>query len=89
MTVAERQALLKASVPVDPADPRSRRFAIRRTAAGLEIYDIKFTRDEAGEPEFHGHPATRIDRSALRQLRDRGDVTAAEYRRLARELPGC
>jgi hypothetical protein len=88
MTVEERSALLAASVPVDATDPRSRRFAVRRTAA-LEIFDIKYGRDVDGVPEFHGHPASRIDRIALKRLRDTGRITSAEYRRLCRELPGC
>lgn len=89
MTVTERNALLASSVPSHAYDPRSRRFALRRTDAGLEAYDVKYTRDVDGEPEFHGHPAARIERSALKVLRDRGDLSPAEYRRLARELPGC
>jgi len=89
LTVEERRRLFEASVPVAPADPHSRRFVVRRTARGIEAYDIKWTRDVDGEPEFHGHPASRIPRDVLKQLRDRGELTTAEYRRLARELPGC
>ncbi|HEX4416740.1 MAG TPA: hypothetical protein VH165_02525 [Kofleriaceae bacterium] len=89
MTVEERNALLAASVPVDAADPRSRRFAVRRTPAALELFDIKYGRDVDGVPEFHGHPASRIDRGALKQLRATGQIDLAEYNRLRRELPGC
>ncbi len=90
LTVEERNHLFEGSLPVDPNDARSRRFAIRRTAAGLlEIYDIKFGREVDGDPEFHGHPANRIDRKVLRTFLKRGTISEAEYRRLARELPGC
>ncbi len=90
MTVPERDELLRASVPISPDDPRSRRFAVRRTATGLlELFDIKFTRDVDEDFEFHGHPASRIDRGVLKVLRDRGVVTAAEYNRLRKDLPGC
>ena len=89
LTVEERNQLFEASVPIDANNPQSRRFAIRRTAAGLEIYDIKYGRDVDGDPEFHGHPASRIDRRVLKALKDSGVITEAEYRRLARELPGC
>jgi len=89
MTVDERNRLLRASVAIDDANPSSRRFVVRRTGRGLELYDIKYTRHVDGEPEFHGHPASRIDRSVLKRLRDRGDLSASEYRRLSRELPGC
>lgn len=89
MTVAERNSLLQASVAREADNAHSRRFAIRRTAKGLEIYDIKWTRDVDGDQEFHGHPASRIPRSVLKEFRVRGLVTEAEYRRLSRELPGC
>jgi len=90
MTREERQTLLEASVPVDANDPRSRRFAVRRGPTGLlEIFDIKFTRDVDDDHEFHGHPASRIDRRVLKHLREAGLVTDAEYNRLRKDLPGC
>lgn len=89
MTVEERDQLFAASVPVDGTDPRSRRFAIRRTNSGLEVFDIKWGRDVDGDPEFHGHPAWRIDRGVLKILRDRSLISAAELNRLRKELPGC
>jgi hypothetical protein len=89
MTVAERDALFEASIPVMPGDPRSRRFALRRSAAGLEVFDVKYGRDVDGDPEFHGHPASRVDRRALKVWRDRGLITPAEYNVLRRDLPGC
>ena len=90
MTVAERNKLLNDSVPVDPTDPHSRRFTMRRTESGLlEVYDIKHTQDVNGEQEFHGHPASRVHRAILKQWRDEEMITTAEYRRLSRKLPGC
>jgi len=89
ITIAERDALLEASIAVEPADPRSRRFAVRRTTSGLEIFDVKYTRDVDGDPEFHGHPASRIDGRVLKVFRNNGQITSAEYTRLRRELPGC
>jgi hypothetical protein len=89
MTVEERNVVFAASVPVDASDPRSRRFAVRRTSTELEIFDLKYGRDVDGAPEFHGHPASRIDRAALKRLRDTGQITSAEYTRLRKELPGC
>jgi len=89
MTVEERSALFLGSTPSDPTAAHSRRFALRRTATGLEIYDVKWTRDVDGDPEFHGHPASRVPPSVLRQWRAAEAITEAEYRRLRRELPGC
>lgn len=89
MTVEERNQLLLESVAVDPSDRRSRRFAVRRTASGIEFFDIKWTRDVEGVPEFHGHPASRVDRRALQTFRERELITYAEWNRLRRQLPGC
>lgn len=90
MTVAERNDLLKASIAVDPSNDCSRRFAIRRTESGkLELFDIKFTRMVNGEPEFHGHPAQRVDREVLKSMHARELISEAEYKRLRKELPGC
>ncbi len=90
MTVAERNGLFQGSMPVDDSDPTSRRFALRRTDEGtVEFYDVKLTQIVDGEPEFHGHPASRVDRRVLRRMRDEGLITAAEYNRLRKALPGC
>ncbi|MGH7269595.1 MAG: hypothetical protein ACREJ3_04115, partial [Polyangiaceae bacterium] len=43
MTIEERRALLGASVPLDADDLHSRRFAIRRTERGIELFDVKWT----------------------------------------------
>ena len=89
MTVAERNLLLADSEPVQPGDVRSRRFAMRRTETGLEFFDVKYTRDVDGDPEFHGHPATRVDRRVLKRFRERDLITDAEFNRFRKELPGC
>ena len=86
MTVAERNALLEASVPVDPGDPHSRRYVVRRTPHGIELYDLKWTRDVDGGPEFHGHPATYVPGGMLKRFRDNTVITAAEYKRLRKQF---
>jgi hypothetical protein len=89
MTVNERRELLAASLPIDPDDPHSRRFAVRRSEVGLELYDAKCHGEASnGEPEFHGHPATFVPVKILRQFREAGSITSAEYRRLVRDF-GC
>jgi hypothetical protein len=91
MTVHERRDLLQASIPLDPGEPRSRRFAMRRRPDGVvDVFDVKWTQDDPdGEPVFHGHPASKVPRNILKQWRDLGALTPAEYKRLSRELPGC
>ena len=84
MTVAERNQLLETSIP-DPDAPRPRRFNVRRGPRGLELYEAKLTREVDGEPEFHGHPATRIPNKVLRALRERGDISAAEFGKLRKQ----
>lgn len=88
MTVAERDELLECSVPLDAEDAGSRRFALRRTTRRLEFYDVKHTGIVESEHEFHGHPATWVPTQVLRIFRDRGDLTAAEYRKCAQGF-GC
>jgi len=89
MTLTERNILFESSVSVRPGDPTARRFEMRRTRTGLELFDIKFTRFVKDEPEFHGHPASRVPRSILKMWKDRGEITEVEYGRLVKELPGC
>lgn len=85
MTVAERNALFLSPVPVGPAAPHSRRFALRRAQQGIEIYDVKWTRDVETDPEFHGHPASRVPPTVLKVWRDAGVITRAEYGRLLKD----
>lgn len=86
MTVRERLELLAASIPQDDRDPRSRRYAMRRTTTGLELFEAKWTREVAGEQEFHGHPTRYIPGRLLRRFLERGDISRAEYERLRKEL---
>jgi hypothetical protein len=88
LSVDERDELLEASIPRDPEDPASRRWVARRGPNGLELYDVKCSGEVAGEPEFHGHPASFVPAVVLRQLRDAGQITAVEYRQLTKTL-GC
>ena len=87
MTVEERRQLLAESIPLDPGDLRSRRYAMRWTEErSLEFFEAKWTREVDGDHEFHGHPTRRIPGSVLRQMRDQGRVSSSEYRRLIKEL---
>jgi hypothetical protein len=76
--------LLETAIPLDPGNPRSRRFNARRGEAGLELFEAKHHADADGEPEFHGHPTYRIPPHVARQLRDLGRITAVEYNRLVK-----
>ena len=87
MTVVERQDLLAASVPENPGDPRSRRYAVRRSDLGLELFAAQAHSPLGQEPiEFHGYPVPTAPARVLRELRDRGDLLVAEYRRLIKGL---
>jgi len=88
MSISERNALFMESIALNPSDPTSRRFTIRRGQAGLELFDIKFHDYVAGEPEFHGHPASFVPAAILRELNESGRISTAEYRRLVRTF-GC
>jgi len=85
MTVEERDELLEASLPVNPRDPGSRRYVVRGPD-GLEMYDIKLTRLDGDEPEFHGHPATFVPGKLLSQFRDRGVLQQHEYKELVKSF---
>lgn len=88
LTVAERDELLGSAVPMRADDPTSRRFAMRRTMLGLEFFAIKHTRSVGDDHEFHGHPATWVPTRILRDFRDSGRISQAEYRELAQGF-GC
>jgi hypothetical protein len=51
----------------------------------LEQYEAKHTREVDGEPEFRGHPTSRIPNGVLRALRKRGDISAAECGKLVKQ----
>jgi len=86
MTPQERIELLDSSIPCDPEVPGSRRYAMRRTDAGLQLFEAKFTQEVDGVLEFHGHPTNRVPAKVLRQFRDRNLISSAEYRRLVKSL---
>ena len=87
MTLRERAALLRGSVPEHPDSPSSRRFAVRRGRRELEFFAAQATRTaEDAEVEYHGYPTSRVPGKVLRRFRDRGDITAAKYRQLVKRL---
>lgn len=86
MTIDERDQMLATAVPKDAGDPRSRRYNLRRSTAGIEFFEAKWHEDIEGEPVFHGHPTSRVPGRVLRTLRDAGELSQAEYRRLLRQL---
>jgi hypothetical protein len=88
MTVQERRELLSSSIPNDPGDPHSRRYNVRRTSRGIELYEAKWTRDVNGVPEFHGHPASYVPARVLRTFLADGKITSPEYNRLRKDF-GC
>lgn len=87
LTVIQCRELLEASIPEDPGDPRSRRYAARRSDLGVELFAAQAHSPAGQEPiEFHGYPVPTAPAKVLRGLRDRGDIVPAEYRRLVRGL---
>lgn len=88
MGPGERQRLLDASVAEDPGDPRSRRYAIRRTEGRIELFVAQCSQGPGDEVTYHGYPWYHPDyqpnprpvpHSVLLQLRERGDITEEEY----------
>jgi hypothetical protein len=53
---------------------------------GLEFFEAKWTQDVDGDPEFHDHPTNKVPCSVLRQFRDMGRISGADYRRLIKEF---
>lgn len=87
VTAVECHDLLQISVPEDSTDPRSRRYAVRRSEIGPELFAAQAHSPVGQEPiEFHGYPVPTAPARVLRTLRDRGDLLPAEYRRLVRGL---
>lgn len=87
IAAVECHELLQGSVPEDPADPRSRRYAVRRSDLGAELFAAQAHSPAGLEPiEFHGYPVSTAPAKVLRKLRDRGDLLSPEYRRLIRGL---
>lgn len=84
MSIQERNELLRASIPERADDPCPRRYALRRSARGLELYEAKYTEMQGNELVFHGYPTTAVPCQVLRRLKDEGLLSEAEYRRLVR-----
>ena len=94
MTREERTALLAGSVPADPADPASRRYAVRHYEGRIELFEAQCGGVRDGEPEFHGYPwyhaeyrpnPRPVPYSVLVALRDRGDLTEQEFQKALRD----
>jgi len=87
LTVSERKELLRQSFAPDGRADNPRRYALRRASAGTEFYESKRTVVKLdGTIVVHGHPTRRVPPAVLRQMRDKGLILPAEYRRLVREL---
>ena len=82
MTSADSKALLLSSIPENPDNPQSRRFVARHGSSGLEFFAARATRtDNFGEVEYHGYPVNGVPGKVLRQLKNDGHITNAEYNR--------
>lgn len=87
ITAVECHDLLQDAVAEDPSDPRSRRYAVRRSDVGVELFAAQAHSPAGLDPiEFHGYPVPSAPARILRALRDRGDLVTSEYRRLIRGL---
>jgi hypothetical protein len=86
MSVEERQRLLMDSIPLDPGRVDSPRYAFRVGGAGMEWFMARAHLQQGDEVEYHGYPVTQVPATVLRQFRDRGSLSDAEYRRLCRLL---
>lgn len=86
MDVRERNLLLQKSIPTDPTNPISRRYAMRRIGKETEFFEAKVTRQDGSGIEFHGHPTSYVPPRILAQWRDKGFLTKAEYRALITAL---
>lgn len=87
LTVEERDALLEASIALNPQDPMSRRYAFRRSPLGEpDFFEAKLTEVRESKPVFHGYPTVRVPSRILRLFRDQGAISNAEYRRMIKEL---
>ena len=86
MTLRERTRLLQDSIAENPDGPASRRFAVRRAESGLELFAAQVTQVVNGEIEYHGYPTHWVPGRILRQFRDQGKISDAEYRRLVKRL---
>lgn len=86
MTVGERNELLADSIPSDPEEPTSRRYAVRVGPAGFEWFEGLFTEQAGNDSVYHGFPTEHVPARVLRQFRDQGRISAAQYRTLVKRL---
>ena len=87
MTVVERLELLELSQAEDGAEDNPKRWAVWRTISGVFFFETKPTLTlPDGRLEVHGHPTSRVPPRILRQMRDSGLITPAEYNRFRKEL---
>ena len=89
MTIDERQDLLERSICLEAATTGTTgasRYAMRRGVAGLEFFEARWTERRGDDDVFHGFPTVHVPARILRSMRDRGDITEAEYRRFLRDL---
>jgi hypothetical protein len=81
LTVAERNELFLTSVAEDPADQCSKRYNVRRTARGLDLFEAQCAQD-VDDVVCHGYPTSHIPPKVLRLLLAAGTITKVEYERL-------
>lgn len=87
LDLEEREVLLAGSIASDDDGENPRRWAVRRTAKGLEFYESKLTREMPdGTIVVHGHPTRRVPPKVLRTMQAQGLINPAEYNRLRKEL---
>jgi hypothetical protein len=77
MTIAERDALLRASISEDAESSGSKRFALRR-GDRVEWFVAVLTEFVDEQPVFHGYPITHAPARILRVFRDRELITESE-----------
>jgi hypothetical protein len=89
LTTREAQCLLEQSVAEDGEPLNPRRWAVRRVGNEVRWYRTLPTQVHPdGKVEVHGHPFVpgypKVPPRVLRQMRERGMITAAEYKELVR-----
>jgi hypothetical protein len=80
MDVEEREALFEAALPLNPEDPRSVRYALRRTPEGhLEFFSAEFSCERGRTDIYSGHPVREVPPQVLMQWREMNRLSEAEY----------
>lgn len=59
---------------------------MKRSDEGLQFFVARLTCIGDDGPEYHGYPTRIVPAKVLSSFRDGGEITAAEYRRLVKEL---